>query len=201
VGCSAANCIWRHCVGANRGLSHYDHVAVGRGVILLLSTQLPRVDGTDQPFIANLDQVEGPLPLIDLRSAAADPRHVALRPVAHRLRTRIADVDSASVERHLLLLEPLERLLQRSLVHRRPHLVRRAGIERCVRIPISAQRGLDGVGIELLRSRCWNDRFRASNGVRRGRGCGRSRSCSRGRRLRTSNRSRCRSRWRRRWRR
>ena len=106
------------------------------------------VHRADQPFVADLDQAEPPLPLVDSGLPAPDARHITRPAFACRLGSSVGgEVDLASVERDILLLQSLEGPRQVSLVDRRPDLDRSASVQRTERSPIASQRVFDPAGV------------------------------------------------------
>jgi len=119
-------------------------------------------DRLDHPFIADLHQVERPLPSIHLQ-AAADAGHVACQAGAHSLGARFLDVGLTPVECDALFFELLERSGERPLIDAGPHLRGGAGVQRVERIAISRQRAVDGARVGLARAiheRCRRTRRR-----------------------------------------
>ena len=87
---------------------------------------------------------------LNARRSAADSWNITSRPVAHGFRSLLVDLDLATIEGHLLLIEPIERAAQRPLIDGRPYFTRRARTECIERLAITRERTLNssGVGID-----------------------------------------------------
>ena len=90
-----------------------------------------------------------PLTPLDAWRSAAHSWHVASRPVAHRFRTIVVDLDLTAIEGHLLLFEPIERAAQRPLIDGRPYLASGARIERTEGLSITCERVLNSTGVGI----------------------------------------------------
>jgi hypothetical protein len=108
------------------------------------------VNRADQPFTSRFDEAEAPLAPLNARRSAADSWNITSRTIAQGFRSLLVDLDLATIEGHLLLLEPIEGAAQRPLIDGRPYFARRARTECIERLAITRERTLDssGVGID-----------------------------------------------------